>query len=374
MWYPGRFGYAFTKALTTTGSLGGSKLNRKGTGWKTNGTSWSLDGGEFASGVEHTVISGTRVMPSRSFARVLASSVRLGLTRRGEVTPTVASGARVMSDMSPGGVPASSTHSGATANKVPPPTWPWLPRLRLLRRGGWRGRPECSSSAVGRCCRRARRRRTSRRLLLSSRHGGKEYHVVAVVEGHELETPEAEHRPGLERLLKTPHLELNRKMFVNTQQAPTWRANCRRLGPRGSLGSTSEIAACPCPDGLARDGTQEVGQALYYPAPRVSLAVGVTSASCERGRDTELIRRSPHANPPQGGPGSPFYRGKERVQTYNGGRSYPLTCPAVECLSPVYMPTWPLGESLGPVHVMAWPSEERLSPVGAQLAARRGSC
>jgi hypothetical protein len=46
----------------------------------------------------------------------------------------------------------------------------------------------------------------------------------------------------------------------------------------------------------------------------------------------------------------------------------------VECLSPVYMPTWPLGESLGPVHVMAWPSEERLSPVGAQLAARQGSC
>jgi hypothetical protein len=46
---------------------------------------------------------------------------------------------------------------------------------------------------------------------------GKKYHVVATVEGHELETPEAEHRPGLKRLLKTPHLELNRKVFVNTQ-------------------------------------------------------------------------------------------------------------------------------------------------------------
>ena len=45
----------------------------------------------------------------------------------------------------------------------------------------------------------------------------KEYHVVAAVEGHELETPKAEHRPGLERLLKTPHLDLNGKMFVNTQ-------------------------------------------------------------------------------------------------------------------------------------------------------------
>jgi hypothetical protein len=30
---------------------------------------------------------------------------------------------------------------------------------------------------------------------------GEEYHVVATVEGHELETPEAEHRPGLKRLL-----------------------------------------------------------------------------------------------------------------------------------------------------------------------------
>jgi hypothetical protein len=47
----------------------------------------------------------------------------------------------------------------------------------------------------------------------------KEYHVVAVIEGHELETPEMEHRPGLERLLETTHLELDGKLFVNTQQA-----------------------------------------------------------------------------------------------------------------------------------------------------------
>jgi hypothetical protein len=46
---------------------------------------------------------------------------------------------------------------------------------------------------------------------------GEEYHVVAAVAGHELETPEAEHRPGLERLLKATHLELNGKVFVNTQ-------------------------------------------------------------------------------------------------------------------------------------------------------------
>ena len=62
---------------------------------------------------------------------------------------------------------------------------------------------------------------------------GEEYHVVATVEGHELETPEAEHRPGLKRLLKIVHLELNGKVFVNTQQAPTWRANCRCFDPGG---------------------------------------------------------------------------------------------------------------------------------------------
>jgi hypothetical protein len=44
----------------------------------------------------------------------------------------------------------------------------------------------------------------------------KEYHVVAIVEGHELKAPEMEHRPGSERLLETAHLELDGKLFVNT--------------------------------------------------------------------------------------------------------------------------------------------------------------
>jgi hypothetical protein len=48
-------------------------------------------------------------------------------------------------------------------------------------------------------------------------------------QGHELKTPETEHRPGPERLLETTHLELDGKLFVNTQQAPTWRANYRRF-------------------------------------------------------------------------------------------------------------------------------------------------
>jgi hypothetical protein len=63
----------------------------------------------------------------------------------------------------------------------------------------------------------------------------KEYHVVAAVEGHELKTLETKHRPRSKRLRETTHLELDGKLFVNTQQAPTWRANCRRFDPGGSL-------------------------------------------------------------------------------------------------------------------------------------------
>jgi hypothetical protein len=71
---------------------------------------------------------------------------------------------------------------------------------------------------------------------------GKEYHVVAAVEGYELKTPEMEHHPGLERLLETAHLELDGKLFVNTQQAPTWRANYRRFETGGVPGPTSELS------------------------------------------------------------------------------------------------------------------------------------
>jgi hypothetical protein len=149
IWYPRRSGYALAKELTEAGSLGGSKLNLKGTRWKADGTSWLMDSGEVASGTECTVISGTRLTPSKSFVRVLASSVCLGLARCGEATPVVVSGARTTPDMSPAGVPASSTRSSLTADEVLPPAWPRLPRLLLLRRGGWRGKPGCSSSVTG---------------------------------------------------------------------------------------------------------------------------------------------------------------------------------------------------------------------------------
>jgi hypothetical protein len=87
---------------------------------------------------------------------------------------------------------------------------------------------------------------------------GKEYHVVAAVEGHELKTPETEHRPGLERLLKTAHLELDGKLFVNTQQAPTWRANCRRFETGGVPGPTSKLSP-RAPAQMGRRETEREG-------------------------------------------------------------------------------------------------------------------
>jgi hypothetical protein len=119
---------------------------------------------------------------------------------------------------------------------------------------------------------------------------GEEYHVVATVEGHELETPKAEHRPRLKRLLKATHLELNGKVFVNTQRAPTWRANCRHFGPRGpSTGPTSEfIAARPCLDGLIQDGTQEENEA-YVILHRGARSRGYKH--CGRARTSEREER-----------------------------------------------------------------------------------
>jgi hypothetical protein len=143
-------------ALTEAGSLGGSKLNLKGTGWNTDGTSQSMDGDEVASGSDCTVISGTRLTPSKPSASVLASSVRLGLARCGETTPVVISGARTTPDMSPTGVPALSTRS--TADEVSPPAWPRLPRLLLLQRGRRWDKPECCPSATGGRHRRVRHR------------------------------------------------------------------------------------------------------------------------------------------------------------------------------------------------------------------------
>jgi hypothetical protein len=94
IWYLWRSGYALAKAIAEVGSLGGSKLSLKGTGWKTDGTSGLVDGGEVALEMECVVISGARLMSDKSFARVLASLVCLGLARCWEAAPIVVSGAR----------------------------------------------------------------------------------------------------------------------------------------------------------------------------------------------------------------------------------------------------------------------------------------
>jgi hypothetical protein len=115
---------------------------------------------------------------------------------------------------------------------------------------------------------------------------GEEYHVVAAVEGHELETPEAEHRPGLKRLLKSTHLELNGKVFVNTQQAPTWRANCRRFGPGGSLDRLVNLSL-RVPAQMGWCEMEHKGKmSLVLSCTRV-LIVGVTSVARERERESE---------------------------------------------------------------------------------------
>jgi hypothetical protein len=202
-----------------------------------------MDGGEVASGTECTVISGTRLTPSRSLTRVLASSVRLGLARCREATPVVVLGARTTPDMSPTGVPASSTRSSPAADEVPPPAWPRLPVSSSSGEEGCgtnpgvpllpRGKSSASSPPPG-----------EPTTVVAVALRGEEYHVIAAIAGHELETPEAEHRPRLKRLLEATHLELNGKVFVNTQRAPTWRTNCRRFGPARTINRPVNLLLC----------------------------------------------------------------------------------------------------------------------------------
>jgi hypothetical protein len=118
---------------------------------------------------------------------------------------------------------------------------------------------------------------------------GEEYHVVAAVEGHELETPETEQRPGLKRLLKTTHLELNGKLFVNTQQAPTWRANCRHFDPGGSLDRRVNLLL-RVPAQMGWHEMEHKGENTARVTPRQGglLVVGVTSA---RERESESVRQ-----------------------------------------------------------------------------------
>jgi hypothetical protein len=118
---------------------------------------------------------------------------------------------------------------------------------------------------------------------------GKEYHVVAAVEGHELKSPETEHRPGVERLLETAHLELDGRLFVNTQQAPTWRANCRRFEPGGSLDRQVNCRRVPQPRWVgarrsAKGGRSRRETGVRGEIPRPScLSRAQVGCACSRG-------------------------------------------------------------------------------------------
>jgi hypothetical protein len=88
-----------------------------------------------------------------------------------------------------------------------------------------------------------------------------QYHVVAAVEGQELETSEAEHHPGLKRLLKATHLELNGKVLLTRSEplpgAPTVGVSYPGDPQPDRLVNFS--VACPYLDGLMQDGTQAKG-------------------------------------------------------------------------------------------------------------------
>jgi hypothetical protein len=112
----------------------------------------------------------------------------------------------------------------------------------------------------------------------------KEYHVVAAVEGHELKTPEMEHHPGRERLLETTHLELDEKLFVNTQQAPTWHANCRRFDPGGSLDRRVNCRRVPQPRWVGARRSVKGGDRRKRGNPRPScLSRAQVGCACSRG-------------------------------------------------------------------------------------------
>jgi hypothetical protein len=136
----------------------------------------------------------------------------------------------------------------------------------------------------------------------------KEYHVVAAVEGHELKTPETEHRPGLERLLETTHLELDGKLFVNTQQAPTWRTNCRRFDPGGSLDRRVNCRRVPQPRWVGARRSTKGGRNRQKGKPTTFvLPCAQVGCTCSRGlqasaweRERESLMRRPV--PPRGQP------------------------------------------------------------------------
>jgi hypothetical protein len=203
------------RASTKAKSLGGLRLNPEGMRWESVGTSWSTGGDEVKSGVDCTAVSGTRVTPSKSLASVLASSVCLGLACCRETVLVFVFRCEVDARRAPrrgaGAVDSLDSRRDAAsclalvAPPPPPSAGEGTGQARMLCFHHVGKTSSIPPPAGG----------LSAAIVAVARRG-KEYHAVAAVKGHELKTPETEHRPGLERLLETVHLELDGKLLVNT--------------------------------------------------------------------------------------------------------------------------------------------------------------
>ena len=96
---------------------------------------------------------------------------------------------------------------------------------------------------------------------------GKEYHVVAAIEGHELKTPETKHHPGLKWLLETTHLELDGNCSSTRSRPLPGALTVGVSTPGGSLDRRVNLSLRV----LAQMGWREMehkGKCVsYYPAP-----------------------------------------------------------------------------------------------------------
>jgi hypothetical protein len=87
---------------------------------------------------------------------------------------------------------------------------------------------------------------------------------------------------------RTKHIAIQYHFLRDHQQR-----GCRRFGPGGVPGPTSKfVAMCPCPDGLARDGTQGRNAARIISHRGCVLVVGVTSVR-ERERVSLFVSSFP---------------------------------------------------------------------------------
>jgi hypothetical protein len=115
-----------------------------------------------------------------------------------------------------------------------------------------------------------------------------------------METPETKHRPRLERLLETTHPELDGKLSVNTQQAPTWRANCRRFDPGGSLDRRVNCRRVSQPRWVGTRRDAKGGETAKGKPTASVLSCAQVGCACSRGLQAsawESERERPSASP-----------------------------------------------------------------------------